>query len=73
MLYKNAFVRNYIRKFRYQQNLTQSDLANMCGVARNTITSIERYEYFPSIKLAILICQSLHKTFDEVFYLEFKK
>ncbi len=51
-------------------NLTQTDLADLVGVTRQTIGLIESGKYNPSIKLCVAICKSLNKTLDDLFWEE---
>ncbi len=48
--------------------MTQKDLADAVGVARQTINAIEKGDYNPSINLCISICQALGKTLDQLFW-----
>jgi len=51
-------------------DLSQADLADKVGVSRQTINSIEKGDYNPTINLCISICKVLGKTLDELFWLE---
>lgn len=53
------------RKLRY---LSQTELAKLVGVSRNTISSIETGVYYPSARLALLLCKSLNFRFEDLFY-----
>jgi putative transcriptional regulator len=44
----------------------------MVGVSRQTIVSIERGDYAPSVKLALLLARKLETTAEELFVLEDK-
>jgi putative transcriptional regulator len=48
--------------------MTQKDLADAVGVARQTMNAIEKGDYNPSINLCIAICRALDKTLDELFW-----
>lgn len=61
---------NKIKMWRAEKSFSQGDLADMVGVSRQTISSIENLQFCPSAKLAMLICVALEKTFEEVFYFE---
>lgn len=50
------------------KGLTQQDLADKLGVSRQTIISIEKGDYNPTINLCIEICRVLDKTLDEMFW-----
>lgn len=59
---------NNLREIRMEKGLSQSQLAGMVGVSRNTISSIERGEFTPTAKLALVLCIALDKKFEDVFY-----
>lgn len=61
-------LRNRIRKFRGLAGLSQTALADLIGVSRNTIGSIENGQINPSAKLALILCTALDKKFEELFY-----
>ena len=51
-----------------RQGLSQGDLAQICGVSRQTINAIEKGDYNPTVNLCIAICRALGKTLDELFW-----
>lgn len=59
-----------LKKIRTNQGYTQKQLADMIGVSRNTISSIETDQYSPTAKLALILCIALDKKFEELFYFE---
>ena len=61
-------LKNNIKEIRAQKKLSQQELANMVGVSRNTISSIETGKYYPTAKLALVICIALDKKFEDIFY-----
>ena len=61
-------LKNNLVKLRKEKGISQDALAKMVGVSRNTISSIETYQYQPTAKLALLLCIALDKKFEEVFY-----
>lgn len=61
-------LRNNLKEIRSQKKMSQTDLANMVGVSRNTISSIETGQFCPTAKLALIICIALDKKFEEVFF-----
>ncbi len=62
-----------IRRFRFERGeLSQQQLADMVSVSRQTIVSIERGDYAPSVKLALLLAKVLDTTVEELFALEEK-
>lgn len=62
--------KNHIRMWRAEKRISQGELAEMVGVSRQTVSSIENLQFCPSAKLALLICIALDKRFEEVFYFE---
>ena len=51
-------------------DLSQQDLADRIGVSRQTINSIEKGDYNPTIKLCIMICKELGRSLDDIFWEE---
>jgi len=63
-------LRNRLKVARAEKNLSQSALAELVGVSRNTISSIETGQFCPTAKLALILSIALDKKFDELFFLE---
>ena len=61
-------LRNHLKEARSEAKLSQAQLAEMVGVSRNTISSIETGQDQPTAKLALIICIALDKKFEELFY-----
>lgn len=61
-------LRNRLAEARKEQRLSQSELAKLVGVSRNTISSIETGQFNPTAKLALILCIALDKKFEELFY-----
>jgi putative transcriptional regulator len=62
-----------LRKFRFDRGeLSQQELADSVGVSRQTIVSIEKGDYSPSVKLALLLAEKLQTTVESLFVLEEK-
>ena len=57
-----------LKAARAGKDLSQDDLAKLCEVSRQTISSIEKGDYNPTINLCIKICKALDKTLDELFW-----
>ena len=57
-----------IKSARAAKDMTQKDLAEAVGVARQTMNAIEKGDFNPSIKLCISICKVLDKTLDQLFW-----
>ena len=61
-------LKNRIKEARTERKLSQAALAELVGVSRNTISSIELGQFNPTAKLALILCIALDKTFEELFY-----
>jgi putative transcriptional regulator len=62
-------VSNWIKDYRIKLNLTQDELAQAVGVSRQSIISIERGRYTPSLYLALRFAQYFSCSLDELFEL----
>ena len=66
---KDALIlKNRLKEARTEKKLSQSALAQLVGVSRNTISSIESGQFNPTAKLALILCIALDKKFEELFY-----
>ena len=61
-------LKNNIKEVRTEKKLSQAALADLVGVSRNTISSIETGQFNPTAKLALLLCVALEKKFEDLFY-----
>ena len=61
-------LQNKLRVARAEKKVSQGELADMVGVSRQTISSIENNQFCPSAKLALLLCIALDKRFEELFF-----
>jgi len=61
-------LKNHVKEARAELGLSQSALAKMVGVSRNTISSIETGQFNPTAKLALLLCIAMDKKFEDLFY-----
>ena len=59
-----------MKELRQQHSISQEKMADLLGVSRQTIISIEKEKYNPSLPLAIRIAQSFNVTVEEVFLIE---
>ena len=59
-----------LKSARAAKDLSQQQLADLVGVSRQTINSIELGNYNPTIKLCLALCRALDKTLDELFWEE---
>ena len=61
-------LKNRLKEARTEKKLSQAELAELVGVSRNTISSIETGLFNPTAKLALVLCIALDKKFEELFY-----
>ncbi|MFL5487691.1 MAG: helix-turn-helix transcriptional regulator [Gemmatimonadaceae bacterium] len=66
-------VRNRVKELRAERGWTQQQLADAVGVSRQSINSIERDRYVPSLILALTFARVFGSTVNEIFTLENKK
>lgn len=68
MAKKQSNIQNSIRELRFLHNeMSQAELSEKVGVSRQTIVSIEKGNYTPSLDLAFAICDVFGKKVEEVF------
>lgn len=65
---ESLVLRNSLKEARAERGLSQAQLAQLVGVSRNTISSIETGQFSPTAKLALVICIALDKKFEDLFY-----
>ncbi|CBL03661.1 MAG: helix-turn-helix transcriptional regulator [Gordonibacter pamelaeae] len=63
-------LKNRLKAARAEQGLSQTDLARLVGVSRQTISAIETGLFNPTAKLALVLCIALDKKFEDLFYFD---
>lgn len=63
-------MKNRIEEYRKQREMTQQELASKLGVSRQTIISLEKGKYNPSILLAHSIAREFGTTIEQIFIFE---
>lgn len=61
-------LKNRVKELRARFNLTQGDLAEKTGVTRQTIVSLEKGSYTPSLLLAMNIAEVFKEPIEQIFY-----
>ena len=61
-------LKNRLKEARTELKISQNQLAEMVGVSRNTISSIETGQFNPTAKLALILCIALDKKFEDLFF-----
>ncbi len=67
---RNHTVVNRVREVRTGLKMTQDELAERVEATRQTIISIEKGNYVPSVLLALRIASMLEKNVEELFRYE---
>lgn len=65
---ESLILKNRLKDARSEKGLSQAALAELVGVSRNTISSIETGQFNPTAKLALILCVALDKKFEDLFY-----
>ena len=65
---ESLVLKNRLKEIRTEKKLSQADLAQMVGVSRNTISSIETGQFCPTAKLALILCVALDRKFEDLFF-----
>ena len=60
-------MRNRVRELRTEKRLSQGELATAVDVSRQTINSIEKERYTPSLPLALALARYFGSTVEEMF------
>ncbi|WP_297565707.1 helix-turn-helix transcriptional regulator [uncultured Faecalibaculum sp.] len=63
-------MKNRLEELRRQHDITQEELARILEVSRQTVSSLEKGRYNPSIQLAFKIARYFHMTIEEIFIYE---
>jgi len=66
-------ITNRVKELRTLRNWTQEQLAEAAGVSRQSINSIERNRYVPSLELALTFARVFSCPTDQIFQLENEK
>lgn len=70
LLYMPCTITNRIKELRIARGWTQEELARAVGVSRQSINSIERNRYVPSLELALLFAHVFARPTDLIFQME---
>ena len=65
---EQLILKNKLKEIRTEKGLSQAGLAELVGVSRNTISSIETGQFCPTAKLALILCVALDKKCEDIFY-----
>ncbi len=68
VLMTRSLLKNHVHTYRTKCGLTQAELGDAVGVTRQTIISIEKGNYEPSVRLGIRLASTLGVTVEVLFY-----
>ena len=57
-----------MREARQQKGISQTELAKLIGVSRQTVNMIENGDYNPTIALCLKLCKALDKNLNDLFW-----
>lgn len=63
-------IRNLVRQHRLMSGMTQEELAQRVGVTRQTVLSIEKGKYTPSVALALSLAEVFKVSVEALFELK---
>lgn len=63
-------LKNRLKVARAEKGFSQTELAHLVGVSRQTISAIETGLFNPTAKLALVLCIALDKKFEDLFYFD---
>ena len=63
-------IENNLKVWRAKGNITQEQLAKEVGLSRQTINSIERGKFIPTVLSALKIAMFFKTNIEEIFYLK---
>ncbi len=70
---KTPPVLNALRESRTERGITQEQLASLVGLARQSIISIERGRFLPTIETALRLAEALDVPVEKLFWLQGRK
>jgi putative transcriptional regulator len=72
-LYMGSGILNRVKEMRVARGWTQEELAQAVGVSRQSINSIERERYVPSLQLALTFARVFGCSTEKIFKMESEK
>ncbi|MDP2173044.1 MAG: helix-turn-helix transcriptional regulator [Candidatus Cloacimonadaceae bacterium] len=66
-------LKNYLKVWRAKRDITQAELALAVGLSRQTINSVEKGVFVPSVVSAMKLASFFETTVEEIFYFEEKQ
>jgi putative transcriptional regulator len=69
----SEYISNNVHALRTKMGLTQEELAGQIGITRQTVISIEKGNYTPSVHLALKIASAFKVSVEDVFKISYEK
>ncbi len=66
----NPKLKTRLRVLRAEHEFTQEELAKKIGVSRQTVISIEKGDYAPSVALALALAKCFDTTVENIFSID---
>ncbi len=66
-------IKNTVYTLRTRKGLTQEDLADKVGITRQTVISIEKGNYTPSVLLALKLASVFKVPVEDIFHISYGK
>lgn len=63
-------MKNILKELRKNCGLNQTELAAAVGVSKNTISSIEFGDFYPTLKLALKLAKFFECNVEDIFYID---
>ncbi len=67
---EQKYFANHLKVLRAKHNYTQAELAQLVGVTRKTINTIENKVFIPSTFLALKLARAFDVTVEDIFFIE---
>lgn len=61
-------MKNNLHVLRAERKMSQADVAELLGVSRQTVNTIENGKYYPSLPLAFSMAKLFDKKIEEIFF-----
>jgi putative transcriptional regulator len=69
-IFRGRYMKNKMIEYRSKYNYSQETLSQKLGVSRQTVISIEKGKYNPSLSLAMIIAETFEAKVEDIFHLE---
>ncbi len=67
---EKLILKNRLKIARNEKKLSQEELSELLNISEKTIEALEEGHFYPSAKLALVLCVALDKKFEDIFYFD---